>query len=84
MELGSTAKDREESRWKLDNKWRPQELSPDGRFVTIRLFRGQSWVMDDFGYGLMGLFDSGSGVQLAEMPARGPRVQPGPAVSDST
>ena len=66
----STTKDREESRWKLDNKWRPQELSPDGRFVTITLFRGQSFVMDDFGYGLMGLFDSGSGVQLAEMPAQ--------------
>jgi WD40 repeat protein len=65
----SASGDREESRWKLDDKWRPLELSPDGRFVTIGLFSGRSWVMDDFSYQLMGLFDSASGVQLAEMPA---------------
>ena len=66
----SVSKNQEESRWNLDDKWHPQELSPDGRFVTVSLFRGQSWVMDDFGYELMGLFDSGSGVQLAQMPAK--------------
>lgn len=65
----STATRQEISRWQLEKKWRTLEISPDGRKLSIALFTGRSWVMDSFAYGVIGVFDSASGVQLAELPA---------------
>lgn len=63
----SASEDREVSRWNLDQRARVFSFSRDGRFASVLLESGRSWVMDDFGYQRFGVFDTAGGFELAQM-----------------